>query len=393
MFASSKQIGTAWNGFNRLNDSTRAALLIVGLFLTSRIVMYCIFGAVQADFSLGTFAQSLCKWDCGWYTRTIRDGYDLTPRWHYRGDAANWAFFPLYPLIATGLAKILSVSPLVAGLLVSNTAALASGFIAAKILPNIRGLLAFCVILYLGPFSFYFASVYTESLFVFLTLTCFYLLSRRQYLAAAAVAALLSGTRAVGVFMVLTILVSALRDHLADNGSLKSFPRAALSNPQLTLAIFLAPIGLFAYMAYLHYHMGDALAFSHIQRAWGRVIDSPLKVLARGLLTNDLHLLFDGGMSRRWCAIWSVTGLVLTGYLLSLRRFPEAVFAFICILIPLSTGLDSMPRYVVGTAPLLIIASELMASRRSILAFAVPGLIIANVPLLVLWVRGAGFLI
>jgi hypothetical protein len=187
-------------------------------------------------------------------------------------------------------------------------------------------------------------------------------------------------------------VASALRDHLSDGRSIRSFPRAALADPQLVLAVFLAPLGLFAYMAFLHVHMGDALAFSHIQRAWNRELGNPLIILLRGFMAKDLMQLLGGSMVQ-WCALWTSLALMLTTYMMWLRRFPEAIFALICILIPLSTSLDSMPRYVMGIAPLLIVASELIASRMSIMAAALPLLVAANIPLLVFWAKGAGFLI
>ncbi|MFO1057459.1 MAG: hypothetical protein U1E53_10890 [Dongiaceae bacterium] len=41
-----------------------------------------------------------CKWDCNWYASIARHGYDLLPRGGGAGDAANWGFFPLLPLVA-----------------------------------------------------------------------------------------------------------------------------------------------------------------------------------------------------------------------------------------------------------------------------------------------------
>ena len=48
-------------------------------------------------------------------------------------------------------------------------------------------------------------------------------------------------------------------------------PRRRIPLVWIVLAVLLVPAGTFAYMAYLQGYMGDALAFSHVQRAWGRV--------------------------------------------------------------------------------------------------------------------------
>ncbi len=309
------------------------------------------------------------------------------------GEAA-WAFFPLYPLITAALQSFLSLSPDTALMIVSNVAALAAGFLAAKILRNRDALIAFCVILYSGPFSFYFATGYTEALFLALTLACFLFLSKRQYVIVGILAALLSATRTVGVMMTIAILVAALQDHLRQGRSIRSFPVAALQNPQLVLGLALAPLGLFLYMSYLHYLVGDALAFSHVQRAWGREMGNPLVILVSALKTKDLAQFFQAGeFSERWCALWTVIGLALTGYLVWLRRLPEAVFALLAILIPLSTHVVSMPRYVIGLAPLLIVASQLIAARKISMIISLPLLVLSNIPLLVLWNSSASGLI
>jgi Gpi18-like mannosyltransferase len=361
------------------------AWAILGLFVASRLLMFIVFGITRSDFSAGSFAQSLCQWDCHWYLRTIQLGYDPAPHAHPPGDAANWAFFPVYPMIVAAVWKILPVSPEGAGLLVSNAAALACGFVVAGMTGERRVVLTFCVILFFGPFSFYFASIYTESIFVLLTLICLYFLSKRQYLAAAVAAALLSGTRAVGVFMVLTIVASALRDHLSDGRSVKSFPQDVLRNPPLVLAIFLAPVGLFCYMMYLHFHVGDGLGFSHIQKAWNRELGNPLIILARGLAAADLHKIGENYISTLWCSAWSLFALVFTGYMIWRRQIPEAIFALFCILIPLSTGTDSMPRYIMGIAPLLLGVCSVIATSRTSTAITLPILSFANLPLLVMW--------
>ena len=48
-------------------------------------------------------------------------------------------------------------------------------------------------------------------------------------------------------------------------GTLRRVPVTVLS--QILLPIALAPLGIFAFMAYLRWHMGDGLAFIHVQSA------------------------------------------------------------------------------------------------------------------------------
>ncbi|MCG7394128.1 hypothetical protein MHY87_14560 [Microvirga sp. ACRRW] len=366
------------------HHTINAALIVLPLFILSRIFMYAVLGIQANDFSSHSFITNLCRWDCVWYLGMTGGGYQVMP--NAINGQANWAFFPLYPLIAGIIRSAFSLSALTALTVASNAAALATGFVAAKILRNRDALIAFCVLLYFGPLSFYFATGYTESLFVLLTLACFHVLSKRRYVAVGLLAALLSATRAVGVMMTVAILIAALQDHLKEGRSIQSFPRAVLQNPQIFFALATAPLGLFVYMGYLYLHLGDALAFSHVQWAWFRQPGFPLKILLEALSTGDLGLfLRDGAFSARWSALWATLALILTGYLVILRRFPEAVFSFLAIIIPLSTHIMSMPRYAIGLAPLLIIASQLIASHKLSMRISLPALILSNIPLLVLW--------
>ena len=64
--------------------------------LIARLLVY----AVLAGFAVG---PSLCQWDCGWYLGIVQHGYDAAPHLVDGWWQANWAFFPLYPLLVRGL--------------------------------------------------------------------------------------------------------------------------------------------------------------------------------------------------------------------------------------------------------------------------------------------------
>lgn len=79
-----------------------ALALIAGLTL-AKLLLY-----VLAAQSFGSAERGLCQWDCEWYVHTIQHGYDLEPPLMRtqdlaRADQANWAFFPLFPLLAGAL--------------------------------------------------------------------------------------------------------------------------------------------------------------------------------------------------------------------------------------------------------------------------------------------------
>ncbi len=87
--------------------------LAAGLMLV-KLVLY-----VAAAQHFGGAEHALCEWDCEWYRHTIQDGYDPEPRLRPDHDFANWAFFPLFPLLARALKLATGLSAFWAGTAVS----------------------------------------------------------------------------------------------------------------------------------------------------------------------------------------------------------------------------------------------------------------------------------
>ena len=355
--------------------------------------MFLVYTALFQQSNFFEFLSGICQWDCYWYQGLTKEGYHFLSDINSRGEA-NWAFFPLYPFLAAQFNSILGLGALASGILVSNIASFLIPFAAV---PYFKGHLQaysfFCVLVFFGPFSFYFASYYTEALFFLFSLIGLSLIHKRWYISAGIAIALLSATRSVGVFMTLSLLSVAIYDHFQANGRCRNLPLNLASQPRLILGIAIAPLGLFAFMLFLHFHMGDALAFSHVQRGWNREIGNPLSYLYNGLKWWDWTNLLEGEASRSWSVFWALGGLILTSILTIYRRLAEAVFTWFALLIPLSTGLMAMPRYVVGTAPLIILVAELLSKKTDVGVVFVGGLVGLNVWLLLWWYQGAAFLV
>lgn len=89
--------------WRRALRSDLAWVLAVGL--VSRFEVYALAWLFNHHFDLGRgLANLLCSWDCDWYLGIVKVGYQLQPEGHDAGDAANWAFFPLFPLLTRALA-------------------------------------------------------------------------------------------------------------------------------------------------------------------------------------------------------------------------------------------------------------------------------------------------
>lgn len=345
-------------------ESLQVVGIAVGFAAIGLILRYLAYVSVVPGASLADFPDALCRFDCTWYVRLAEEGYDPFPV-PSMINAGNWAFFPLYPMLI-GLVRGFVAAPTMT---IATAMSVALSVVAVVMSwplfeRNRRAYALFGAFVLSGPFSIYFTTFYTETAFLLLTIGVFVMLRRSNYLGAGIYAALLSATRIVGVFAVLSIVVQAFVDHRRAGGSTLSFPRAALGRADLVLAVFLAPIGLFLYMAFLYRLVGDALAFQHVQRAWARIFGDPLFFLWTGLA----HVPDSGFIPTpsQQLAAASIAGLMLAGYVLWKRRYAEALFSFVTLIVPLFAGLASMIRFNAAQAPIMIALMELLSLRRPV---------------------------
>lgn len=71
-------------------------------------------------------------------------------------------------------------------------------------------------------------------------------------------------------------------------------------------------------------------------------------------LTNPIHWIiygFNTGGPKLYLAIASLLAFALNLYLVFNKKYPEALFMFICLVLPLSSSLNAMPRYLFGLYP------------------------------------------
>jgi hypothetical protein len=85
----------------------------------------------------------------------------------------------------------------------------------------------------------------------------------------------MSATRSTGPLFMAAIIIAAFQNHLRDGGTVRGFFASLWKRTDLLLAVALVPIGISCLAIFLWFHSGDALAFQHIQRAWGRAFTNP----------------------------------------------------------------------------------------------------------------------
>jgi hypothetical protein len=358
----------------------------VGLALLGLLLRFAVYMQVGWDPKPHMFADGICRWDCEWYVNIATNGYDPYP---VPGmiDAGNWAFFPLYPLIVGVLHRLSAVPVMVIATAVSILFSGLAAVIAWPLLEkNLKAYTLYCAFLLCGPVSIYFTTFYTEVLFVLLSNCLFLALKRTNYIAAGASAALLSATRIVGVFAVIAIVVQFISDRLGQGEKWRTLPMAALKSPELILAVFVAPLGLFAYMAYLHFYIGDALAFSHVQRAWGRVSGNPLVYWWQALTEMPQEGIWPSISQQLGLAALVALGLSLV--LIWRRQYSAAVFCLICLIVPMAAGMASMLRFVSAMSPLVLTLMLFLARWRIVFLATLAGFVAADYFFTFGWLQG-----
>lgn len=290
---------------------------------------------------------ALCDWDCPWYASIVDSGYDQQPHAHERGDAANWAFFPAFTIAARAVAVLMQWPSRTALILTSKL------FFLFSIIAFIRFVQvydsrvpAWLAGLVVGthPYALYGNVGYTEPMYLFFTCLCLIAARRQRFLAAGLAGGILSAVRPTGVFILFVVLAEALR-HVRVTGAAERLYRA--------LGVLLVPFGLALFMVFLHHLMGDALAFSHVQIAWNRIPENPLVHLYQGLIATD-------SLRQLW-ALMALAALGMSAWLLWRREPGLAVFTLCSVLVPLSTGLAALPRYLWWQAPLLLVVVQALS--------------------------------
>jgi hypothetical protein len=333
-----------------------ALLPITAMFVASRLTMLLIayLTATQIEPSIQASDQSslfyLCRFDCGKYLSIAQHGYSTAESAGQPG-ATNFAFYPLFPLLVRIIAPVFGGSFFFAAVTLTNLcfyAALAYVYKYARLvnLGHRTALLAvglLCVM----PQSIAFSAVYSESPFLLLLVVAMYYLRGESYLIAGIAAALLSATRANGVFFAVFAVAWIIQCD-GVHPFLKPWQR-----PEKFIPIVFAPFGMFVFLTYCFVTTGDAFAHPSTELyGWGWYFAPPWE--------NLLVMLRTDGVVR--LAALSGIGFFLCCLLL-LRRKLYAEFAFCIALVLLiwsGQGTASVFRYWLVLFPVWIaLAREL----------------------------------
>jgi hypothetical protein len=217
--------------------------------------------------SANELTNMLARWDTFFYYTIAADGYHWDPA-IFRHE--NVVFFPLYALLMRGGGAALGGHPLLAGLLVSLAAfAGAMALLYRLALLEIGEDHAWRVILLIStfPYALYYSVVYTESLFLLLSVGAFYAMRRGRLGWVAACGVLAGLTRPNGFWLALPL--ACLAWWPPNGASFVPATRRPIRLPIALLAACAPVLGVALFSGYLQWRFGDALAWMHGQAAWG----------------------------------------------------------------------------------------------------------------------------
>ena len=368
-------------------------LLPFYLMLIGVALRYAIYVRTSGHWGFTEYLRALCVYDCNAYERLALNGYEGRPSGFDKGDANNWAFFPFYSIMVWAINRITGLSMLAGGSILTSLLTVWAAIVSWPLFERrFRAYALFCAFLFLGPFSFYFTTLYTEALFILLTVAGFVLLRQGDYVAAGATGALMSATRSTGLLFAAAILIAAFQNHLRDGGTARGFFRTLWKRTDLLLAVALVPIGISCFAIYLWFHSGDALAFVHIQRAWGRAFTDPFGNLWLALKTQFDNHNYTNITTDLAFGIAAILGMALSAVMAWKGKWDWALFSLFGVLLPLSTNTYSMLRFVVGLAPILITAALLFSRWKWLFYLMLPVLLILDVLLLPTWISRSYYL-
>jgi hypothetical protein len=331
-------------------------------------------------------AAPFARWDSVWYLSIAHSGY--------APDKLRSAFFPLYPLLMR-VVGFVTRSNLVAGILISVAAFTGALVLLRKLAALDLGeecagltitLIAFC------PMAYFFSAVYSESLFLLLSVGAILAARRERWALAGLLGGLAAATRNSGVTLVVPLALLYLYGPrgLAPTrpGPGPRFrPRYRL-RPDV-LSIGLVPAGMAAYIGYLALSTGHGLAPFEVQKAWYHHFAGPFGGVWDGAVAawDGLRQLLHGpappvyftksggdpltvaGQNLMLFAFLVLGAATLVG---ALRRLPFAYGAYViaALALPLSEPvtplpLSSLPRYEVVLFPLFMAAARWARARGS----------------------------
>jgi hypothetical protein len=312
---------------------------------------------------LDPFLNTQVAWDSEFYLSIATLGYEDPDIRTIEDDdggvySLSYAFFPLYPFAMKVVRlpfTLLPITPIaastIAGLIISLLGTLAAMIALYDI---VRGELGdeggiragFMMLIF--PTSFFFAVVYTEGMFVGLAFCSLALMRRRQLVAAAVLAALATGTRAVGGVLIVPLLLAWWQMYRAAPVKRDAWLRLPLlALPLIAYALWRSAYGV-------PFDSVEETLFGNGVLELHKTVEAWRQILERARTVPETMTI----------VVMTVSAIILAfvSCALAFRRYPHlALFGLLALLIPLTggwTGTQSSLRYVLVVPTLWIVLAR-----------------------------------
>lgn len=291
------------------------------------------------DNALPRFFWLWANLDGGHYLSISRDGY-----YEY-----EHGFFPLYPVAVHLMRSITGIPFVLSGLVVTYI----SFFVFLKWFWRLlrldfseRDSRTMMIVFLSFPVVFYLIAVYTDALYLMLTVFCFWFARKRQWWRAGIAGGLAALARFPGIALLPALLVEM---YLSEKKNWKQF-----------VPIALVPLATLGYLFYIQVTDGDWRLFISSMGVWKQnQYVFPLQTAFRYTKilgsVRDMHLVYLVSAIELLASLGAISLLVIGRKLI---RPSYLVYAASYLIIPLSSGtFQGMPRYVMHSFPILIILS------------------------------------
>jgi hypothetical protein len=301
-------------------------------------------------------------WDSYHFVRIAERGY-LPPGL----PCCDQAFFPGYPLLVAALRPVAGGNAVAAGLIVSVVASVvAAGLVwaLARAQGSSRAVANRAVLLLgLAPCAVFLVAVYTESLFLALSVGAWLCATRRQWWWAGLLAAGACAVRVNGAFLVVALAVAYVGQlhgagEPAGAGGASQASRWSLGHRWRrpgadALALLLPALPVVGYLAFLHHLTGSWDAWRQAEdQGWHRVTAWPWQGLASAVQAVAAAPSWQLAFSRGLDVATVVLASAAVGVLVWQRRWSEAVYHGLSVgVVACSTVWVSAPRYALAWFP------------------------------------------
>lgn len=260
-----------------------------------------------------------------------------------------FAFYPLYPMLVRGFSYFLGNDLFLSGIFIS----LICSFIGVIYLYELFRMDADKKASSIGLFYFlffptaiFFSAIYTESLFLMLSVMTFYYARKEKWWITGFLGLLTTFTRPQGILLFLPICIEYY--FYLKRNNLLSLTNLLQKTRFNFLSLLLIPVGLLSFFFYAYLSTGNFFLSLDVQRYWSRKPTNVINVFT--LLGNKLihfwNLPWHGIMSSKTDISFVFFFIFLLAFMIRRIRKSYLVYAFLLIFVPLSTGSSmSMTRF------------------------------------------------